>query len=157
MKKVVLMLCAVAAISFTSCKNNDKASDKMTDKESTSKEVAKQDEMAKEYPEMTFDETSFDFGTIKEGDVVSHEFSFTNTGDAPLKITKAKGSCGCTIPSYSKHPIAPGDTGKMMVKFNSRGKKNNQNKSVRITTNTKSGQEMIRIKAMVTPTPKKNS
>lgn len=147
MKKVVLMLAAVAAISFTSCKNNDKASDKMN--EENSKEVAKQDEMSKKYPEITFDEKSYDFGQMEEGEVKQHEFTFTNTGDAPLKVLKAKPTCGCTVPSFSKEPIAPGDKGQMMVKFNTRGKHGMQNKSVRLTTNTKSGQEVIRIKAMV--------
>ena len=100
---------------------------------------------------MKFEEEMYDFGTINEGDVVEHTFKFTNTGDSPLVISNAKGSCGCTVPSWPKEPVAAGETGEMTVKFNSRNKPNNQMKTVRITTNTESGQEMIKIKAFVTP------
>jgi|SRR5699024_3561962 len=157
MKKVVLMLAAVAAISFTSCKNN-KTSDKMSDNTAKSEEMAKNandekaskdDNATNKYPELTFDESSYDFGTIDEGEIVQHEFTFTNTGDAPLKVMKARPSCGCTVPSWSKDPIAPGEKGHMMVKFNSRGKHGKQNKTVRLTTNTKKGNEILRFTAMV--------
>ena len=75
---------------------------------------------------ITFAENSHDFGTIDEGDVVTHIFTFTNTGDNPLILDKCKGSCGCTVPQCPKEPIAPGATGEIEVKFNSKGKKNKQ-------------------------------
>ncbi|WP_121665632.1 DUF1573 domain-containing protein [Mesonia aquimarina] len=148
MKKGLLMLAAVAAMVFTSCKEN--ASEKV--KEENAKEVAERDAKSEEFAAMTFNEEMHDFGTIQEGDVVEHVFSFTNTGDAPLVITNAKGSCGCTVPSWPRgEEIAPGEKGEMTVKFNSKGKPNNQMKTVRITANTESGQEMIKIKAFVQP------
>lgn len=147
MKKGILMMAAVAAMVFTSCK--DKAADKV--QAENVEEAATRDEAANEFPVMTFEETSFDFGTIQEGEVVEHTFTFTNTGDAPLVLTAAKGSCGCTVPTWPREAIAPGKTGEMLVSFNSRGRKNVQNKSVRITANTKSGTETIRIKANVVP------
>lgn len=147
MKKGILMMAAVATMVFTSCK--DKAADKV--QAENVEEAATRDEAANEFPEMTFKETSFDFGTIQEGEVVEHTFTFTNTGDAPLVLTAAKGSCGCTVPTWPREAIAPGETGEMLVSFNSRGRKNVQNKSVRITANTKSGTETIRIKANVIP------
>ena len=94
---------------------------------------------------MTFQETEYDFGTINEGDVVEHIFKFTNTGKAPLVIVSAKGSCGCTVPEWPKEPIAPGATGEMLVKFNSNGKPNLQNKQVTITANTEAGKEILKI------------
>ena len=148
MKKQFLMLAAVAAIAFTSCKD-EKAADKVN--EENVSEVAERDANAEGTPKMTFAEEMHDFGTINEGDVVEHTFKFTNTGDAPLVITNAKGSCGCTVPSWPKEAIAPGAEGEMTVKFNSRNKPNNQMKTVRITTNTASGQEMIKIQAFVNP------
>lgn len=147
MKKGILMMAAVATMVFTSCK--DKAADKV--QAENVEEAATRDEAANEFPVMTFEETSFDFGTIQEGEVVEHTFTFTNTGDAPLVLTAAKGSCGCTVPTWPREAIAPGETGEMLVSFNSRGRKNVQNKSVRITANTKSGTETIRIKANVIP------
>ncbi len=101
------------------------------------------------YPEMTFETTSHDFGTIKPGDVVSYNFVFTNTGEADLLIESAKGTCGCTVPEFPKDPIKPGEKGEMKVSFNSAGKKGMQNKSVNIVTNTKSGAEQIKISTSI--------
>ncbi|WP_299259915.1 DUF1573 domain-containing protein [uncultured Aquimarina sp.] len=102
-------------------------------------------------PIMTFTETEFDFGTVTEGDILKHTFSFTNTGNAPLVIVNAKGSCGCTVSDWPKEPIAPGETKEMQVAFNTNGKPNVQNKQVTITTNTAPGKHILKIKAMVTP------
>ena len=85
---------------------------------------------------ITFAENSWDFGTIDEGDVVTHVFKFTNTGDEPLILDRCKGSCGCTVPQCPKEPIAPGAEGEIEVKFNSKGKKNKQTKTVTITKTT---------------------
>ncbi|MFN8711721.1 MAG: DUF1573 domain-containing protein [Bacteroidota bacterium] len=87
-------------------------------------------------PVMSFDQTEFNFGTIKQGEVVTHEFRFRNTGKEPLIITNAQGSCGCTVPEYSKEPIKPGGTGTVKVTFNSAGKLNVQDKTVTITYDT---------------------
>jgi len=77
-------------------------------------------------------------------------FKFTNTGDAPLIITDAKSSCGCTVPNPPKDPIAPGDSGEMLVKFNGSGQ-NQVTKTITVTANTAKGSELLRIKAFVNP------
>lgn len=100
---------------------------------------------------ITFAENSWDFGTIDEGDVVTHVFKFTNTGDEPLILDRCKGSCGCTVPQCPKEPIAPGAEGEIEVKFNSKGKKNKQTKTVTITANTMPELTRITISANVTP------
>ncbi|MFM7813737.1 MAG: DUF1573 domain-containing protein, partial [Flavobacteriales bacterium] len=66
-------------------------------------------EQASDVPKTTisFDQPVHDFGTIKHGEKVSHNFKITNTGSNPLTITNAKGSCGCTVPEYPTDPIAP--------------------------------------------------
>lgn len=146
MKKGILMLAAVGAMVFTSCKEN--AADKV--QAENVEAAADRDAVASEFPVMTFEESTHDFGTITEGEVVEHTFTFTNTGDAPLVITAAKGSCGCTVPTWPKgESIAPGETGEMVVKYNSKGRKGIQNKSVRITANTEKGTETLQIKANV--------
>lgn len=104
-------------------------------------------------PEFAFNEESHDFGTINEGDVVEHIFKFTNSGDAPLIISSATGSCGCTVPEWPKEPIGVGESGEIKVKFNSRKKPGIQNKTVTITSNTYPKQKRIKIKANVTPAP----
>ena len=99
---------------------------------------------------MVFTETEYDFGTIDQGALQEHVFTFTNSGDADLVIVDAKSSCGCTVPEFTKDPVAPGATGELLVKFNGSGK-NQVSKTVTITANTKTGKETIKIKAFVTP------
>lgn len=86
---------------------------------------------------MTFSgETDFYFGEVNEGTVVRHEFAFTNTGHLPLLITKARSTCGCTVPQYPEAPIPPGETGVISVAFDTKNKFGRQRKPVTITANT---------------------
>ena len=100
-------------------------------------------------PAFEFSEIEHDFGTISEGDVVEHVFTFTNNGEAPLIIENAVGSCGCTVPTYTREPIPVGGSGEILVKFDSKGKPNLQNKTVTLTANTWPKKTMLRIKAKV--------
>ncbi len=102
-----------------------------------------------------FEKTEHDFGKIKQGDEAETKFKFTNTGKEPLIIENAQGSCGCTVPSYPKEPIAPGATGEILVKFNSAGKSNAQQKTVTLTANTEPIQTTLTIKAFVEAVEKK--
>ena len=105
---------------------------------------------------MNFDKVSHDFGTIEEGETVQTTFNFTNTGKADLLIVDARGSCGCTVPKYPKNiPIKPGESGQILVSFDSSNKPNMQQKTVTISANTQSGRETLRIKAMVNADPVK--
>jgi hypothetical protein len=92
-----------------------------------------------------FDEEVFDFGNIVEGEVVEHIFKFKNIGKSPLIINHAKGSCGCTIPEWPHDPIVPGATSQIKVKFNSKGKQGEQDKTVTISANTIPNKTTIRI------------
>jgi len=102
-------------------------------------------------PAFSWSEEEHNFGTINEGDVVEHTFSFTNSGEAPLIIESARASCGCTVPSWPREPIAAGETADIKVRFDSKGKPNVQNKTVTITANTYPKISRLRIKTFVTP------
>jgi len=155
MKKGILVLAGVFALSLVSCKDK-KASEKVSEEQVA--EAAEQDAKAGDLPVMDFAEQEFDFGTINEGDIAEHTFKFTNNGKSPLIITNAKGSCGCTVPSYPRNtPIAPGETSEVLVKFNSKGKPGDNTKTVTISANTETGTERIKIKAKVTPAPKEEA
>lgn len=71
-----------------------------------------------ETPVFAWDITVYDFGKIKFNQPVTHEFKFTNTGDAPLVISSVQASCGCTVTEYSKDPIAPGGQGFVKATYN---------------------------------------
>jgi outer membrane biosynthesis protein TonB len=98
---------------------------------------------------MVFEKEMHDFGSVKDGDKVSHVFKFKNTGDKPLIISDAKGSCGCTVPSYPKEPIAPGKSGEIKVEFNSAGKKGSETKYVTLNANTIPAETRLTVKANV--------
>lgn len=84
---------------------------------------------------MSFTETKFSFGKVKEGDVVRHAYHFKNDGKAPLLISRAEASCGCTVPSFPKEVIPPGGEGDITVQFNSAHRKGHQQKNVLIWSN----------------------
>src|SRR5947207_1955198 len=84
-----------------------------------------------------FNEEEYTFNKIKQGDVVNHDYEFTNTGKEPLVISSASGSCGCTVPTWPKDPIAPGAKGVIKVTFNSAGKMGMQDKTVTLQSNAK--------------------
>jgi hypothetical protein len=107
----------------------------------------------KNAPEMKFEFESYDFGTIKQGDKVTYDFTFTNVGKEPLIISEAHGSCGCTVPEWPKEPVAKGAKGKIHVEFNSTGKMGMQDKTVTITSNSKSGQKVLHLKGNVEAPP----
>ena len=98
---------------------------------------------------LMFDEVEYDFEEIIEGDKVTHIFKFKNTGNEPLEITNARGSCGCTVPEWPKDPIAPGKKGEIKVVFNSKGKRGKQTKTITIAANTSPENTILRIKANV--------
>lgn len=98
---------------------------------------------------MTFENTSFDFGSIVTGAKVQHEFTFTNTGAAPLIIHDASSSCGCTVPEIPLEPIAPGETSSILVKYDSTGKIGSQTKTVTIQTNGSPATYHVVLKGLV--------
>ena len=153
MKKILIICLAIIATTFTACQDN--AAKKVTNATITPTPGSNASSDASG-PIITFDKTEHDFGTINEGDKVTTEFNFTNTGKEDLIIVDARGSCGCTVPKYPKNtPIAPGASGKILVSFDSSNKPGLQQKSVTLSANTASGREMLRIKSNVTPDPVK--
>lgn len=102
-----------------------------------------------ELPQITFETMEHDFGRILEGETVSYDFTFTNTGKADLILAEVTTSCGCTVPSYSKAPIRANEKGKIKIAFNSQGRRGAQTKSVVVVSNTQPNTVVLRIKAQV--------
>lgn len=78
---------------------------------------------------------TYNFGTIKEGEVVKYEFEYTNVGNSELVIKDAKASCGCTAPGFSFFPLEPGLSSAISVSFNSANKVGAQRPEITIYTN----------------------
>jgi hypothetical protein len=97
-----------------------------------------------------FLETEFDFGTINEGEMVTHSFKFKNTGKLPLIISDSRADCGCTVPNKPEKPILPGEENQIEVKFNSSGKGGQTvNKTVTVIANTEPSDSKLHLKGKV--------
>lgn len=97
---------------------------------------------------ISFEETEYDMGQIIQGTPVSHTFSFTNTGNADLKIESVKPGCGCTVAEYTKEAIAPGETGFITATYNAAGV-GVFTKTVSVKTNASETSMMLRFKGEV--------
>ncbi len=102
---------------------------------------------------MEFTETEYDFGTVTEGEKVTHVYKFKNTGQEPLIISNAKATCGCTVPNWPREPIAPGGDGELTVVFDTKNKGKVggqlQTKRVTVTANTDPVNSYVNIKGKV--------
>lgn len=138
----IYSLCMLLFVFAVSCR-------KSTDENAGTNVKAKNDnemistDVVENPTEITFEKDTYDFGDIRQGDTVSHDFTFTNTGSHDLIITGARGSCGCTVPQWPKEPIKPGESNVIKVQFNSKNKKGAQNKTVTITANTRPSETKI--------------
>ena len=142
MKRLILL---AFLFSFLAC--NESASKKINT------DVA-QNQISKDrkYAEITFDRIFHDFGNVNEGEMAKTVFTFTNTSENDLYIVDARGSCGCTVPKYPKNvAIKPGESGEIEVNFDTTGRPNLQQKMVKVSANTSTGGEMLRIQAFDNP------
>ena len=100
-------------------------------------------------PQLKFSETKKNFGLVKKGELVTMEYSFTNTGNQPAIITEAKVGCSCTTVEFTKQPIAPNQSDKIVVKFDTKSVYDRQDRIVEIISNAKNSNQKIRFKGVV--------
>ena len=103
-------------------------------------------------PQMKFENTEVDYGTIAQDSEPFRVFTFTNTGTEPALILNARGSCGCTVPSYSKAPVAPGESSEIKVRYDTH-RIGQFRKRVTLTTNVPGDPIVLTIKGKVDPKP----
>lgn len=137
----------LSAIVLASCSNTDdkKITTDLVNNPLTAEKNADQVDM----PKIELSQDFFDFGEMKQKESVNTEFILKNTGDAPLLIRSAKGSCGCTVPEWPKEPVAVGDEAIIKVTFNSGNKRGKQNKTVTLVTNAIPSTKVLTIKGTV--------
>jgi Protein of unknown function (DUF1573) len=114
----------ISGLSRTAIYNKFEKAEYPTAAENSVAQQVKLDSTVAAMPQTTFEfeDTKFDFGTIKDGDIVKHTYTYKNTGNNPMSISNVVVSCGCTAPSYDKNPIMPGQKGTVTLQFNSSGK-----------------------------------
>ena len=113
MKKIVILSFALLEFTFSNAQETAKIT--KTVKKTTVKNTTKTAKA--EGAGMVFDSETIDYGTIAHNADGNRKFEFTNNGNKPLIITNAQGSCGCTVPTTPKEPIAPGAKGTIGVKY----------------------------------------
>jgi len=103
-------------------------------------------------PKFKFEGTSFDFGVLVEGEKVAHSFKYKNVGKSDLIISSVSTTCGCTVPTFSKNPLKPGEEAELEVVFSSSGKRGMQHKTITILANTQPNRTYLEIMAeVITP------
>jgi Protein of unknown function (DUF1573) len=130
-----LFLISIAAI-IVSCTSTDKPSTHEEAAKDSLNRIAMAD--SSNYTTLQWlDSTTQNLGKIKEGSVVEITWKFKNTGDKPLIVANANGTCGCTIADRPKEPVAPGQEGVIKARFNSQGQGPEAHKTVSVDANTK--------------------
>lgn len=154
----LLFLLVFGAVYLSSCNEGQNKEEKEEEKTEINGDLIENPETADEsakknyrgLPSFEFENDEHDFGNILEGEKVSYSFKFKNSGTAPLIITNARASCGCTVPNYPKEPVEPGEEGLIDVLFNSSGKSGTFNKSVTIQANTQPAVKVLKITGRIT-------
>lgn len=150
MKKVIILslialFCASFSVNAQNANSGKETSTTKTEKKSTPKGKVK-------VAEITFESLEYDYGNIYKGDNGECEFKFKNTGKAPLTITNCRASCGCTVPSWPKDPIAPGKTAVIKVKYDT-NRIGTINKSITVSSDAINNSVVLHIKGYISEKP----
>ena len=138
---VLAIAVAMALLGQSSCSNR---------RDGNGQPVGENNAIAGKSARIEFVEKSVhDFGTITEGDTVEYLYKFVNKGELPLIINNITASCGCTTPDWPRTPVAPGEESEVRVRFNSRGKRGEQRKTVTVYANTQPTMTDIEFKVLV--------
>ena len=138
----------VIMVSVLSCHNSSKKEEVTTDVVNNPATADGKTDLSS-LPVIKFAFVDHDFGQIIQGERVSIAFKFKNTGKSDLVIASANAGCGCTVPSYPKNPIKPGEEGAVEISFNSSGKRGFQSQRVSVVANTQPNTTVLSIKANV--------
>lgn len=142
-KLLVTILCLAIADITINAQNKQRKDPKSADQRTTQAKIGK----------FKFVEEIHDFGEVPEGPLVECDFVFTNVGNAPILISDAHASCGCTVPQWPKEPIMPRKTGTIHVTYNTYGHPGAIENGVTLTSNAEQSQMVLRIKGTVKAKP----
>ena len=139
MKKYLLFFFTATIFIGCDIKRNDRiADDSLVKEEKQKKELTEKITAAlKDSTTVQLIDSVYDFGKVKQGELVTHSFTFKNTGSKPLVVQEAHASCGCTVPEKPEQPIKPGETGIIKVVFNTKDKSDHQEKIITVNSNAR--------------------
>ncbi|MDL2227831.1 DUF1573 domain-containing protein [Bacteroidales bacterium OttesenSCG-928-K03] len=143
--KVIITISFFLLVLCVSCKNDKKVSGALIQNPIT---ASGETDMSK-LPKIEFVKTTHDFGDVSQGESIRYSFKFKNEGKSDLLIFSAKAGCGCTVASFPKEPIKPGEENYIDITFDSKGMYGFQNKSVSIISNAQPNTAILYIKANV--------
>lgn len=144
--KIRILFLILIILGFFACKNNtEKLSTDLVNNPNSADTTANNENM----PQFQFETDIHDFGKAIEGEILTYSFKFKNSGKADLVIATASATCGCTVPTFSREPIRPGENGTVTVTFNTKGKMGFQHKTVTLVANTQPSNYVLNIKATV--------
>jgi hypothetical protein len=158
--KIIHLFVLVLLLINTACKNEASAN-KIDNTATNSALVMDADNPATDGEKgavILFEEEKHDFGNLIQGEKVFYSFKFKNTGVGDLIISTARGSCGCTVPTYSKKPIKPGAEGKIDIVFNSGNLQGISQKTITVLSNSEpDGIKILTIRSnVIAPDVKRN-
>jgi hypothetical protein len=134
---VVVLIAACVGFGSVSCSNSAKSEES--------------EEIKNKIPVIAFtDSTLYNFGEVKEGEIVERKFTFTNKGEFPLIINNITSSCGCTTPEWPREPIDPNEESSILVRFNTKGKMGPQMKTITVYANTTPATTELNMQGVVT-------
>ncbi|WP_375239747.1 DUF1573 domain-containing protein [Aurantibacter sp.] len=114
----------------------------------TSFSFAQNPDNAKALGVLTFKTNIIDYGIVEKGTDKLRVFTFTNTGKAPILITKVKTSCGCTVPNYPKKPILPGESASIDITYDT-NRMGQFKKTITVMSNAEEALKQLTIKGNV--------
>jgi hypothetical protein len=127
-------------LSTVSCSNGGKRTQNESDSAMSASDTAY----------IFFNEYEHDFGKVAEGEKIAYTFTYENKGNAPLVISQATTTCGCTVSRYSTKPVLPGSNGTIEVIFDSSGRNGRQTKTITVRSNATKPLVLLKITGEVT-------
>lgn len=153
MNHFLLFIAMASAVAGCQVRRSDKlADDSLAKTEQQKKDIKQSIEIAlKDSTTVQLIDSVHNFGTVVDGAVVRHSFSFKNTGTKPLVIQDVHASCGCTVPEKPEKPVMPGETAVIKVSFNTAGKGGGYSeKSITVNSNARPAFGLLRLVGTIT-------
>lgn len=151
MRKITVFCLVVVLMGFVGCRQKpaEEGDFKVSDVHNPQTAQGVSDKANKNMPVITFENTTYDFGEVVQGEKLTYSFKFKNTGKSNLIIYSSEATCGCTTSTPPKAPIRPGEEGEITVTFDSKSQNGKVSKRILVAANTYPSENILTITANV--------